>query len=81
MKKSTSIFKLFIAVTCALMSFSIQAQMVQLHNMFGQYQVRADACGTNGASCTITIEKPAGATTIYKAYIYYSRISKATQKL
>lgn len=52
-----------------------QAQMIQLENLFGQYQIRGDACGTNALNCQITIEKPAGATTVHRAYVYYSTMA------
>ena len=64
--------KVIIVFTCILLSFSAEAQMVQLLNNFGKYQVRADACGTNGVSCPITIEKPVNATTAYRVYLYYT---------
>lgn len=48
--------------------------MVQVQNLFGQYRLTADACGTNGASCVITISKPANATTVHRAYVYYSTV-------
>ncbi len=72
MKKFNNFFKTALALVFVLATFSTQAQMVQLLNDFGLYEITADACGTNTASCTITIEKPVGATTVYKAYFYYT---------
>ena len=50
------------------------AQMDQLITSTGQHQISADACGTvvSGEACPIIIEKSVGATTILKAYLYYS---------
>ena len=67
--------KIALIFGCILFFFSAEAQMVQLENQFGKYQIRGDACGTNGVSCPITIEKPTNATTVYKAYIYYSSMA------
>ncbi|OFZ00066.1 MAG: hypothetical protein A3K10_05645 [Bacteroidetes bacterium RIFCSPLOWO2_12_FULL_31_6] len=74
MKFFYSIFKKVIFIAFLLLSGSSQAQMIQLLNTFGKYQIRADACGENAVSCSITIEKPVNATTVYKAYIYYTSI-------
>jgi|GEM_PF-2251061 len=76
LKKITTLISRISLIVFMLFAFanSVEAQMNQLLNIFGKYQVRADACGTNGANCPITIEKPAGATTVHRVYIYYATI-------
>jgi len=74
LKKLKTISFKTILIVFILFSNIANAQMIQLLNTFGKYQVRADACGTNSVSCPITIEKPINATTVYKAYIYYTSI-------
>lgn len=71
------IFKLTLLLNIIYFSIPCHGQLNQLVNTIGQYQVRADACGTLEAGCDIIIEKPAGATTVFQAYIYYSTVALA----
>jgi gliding motility-associated-like protein len=74
MKIITKTFDLssFILFFLLVLSAGSNAQIDQLINTTGLYQIRADGCGTNGLSCDIIIEKPVDATTVHQAYIYYS---------